>query len=124
MQWPADIVSDLVNWTNTTGGITYSDLELPALVLQEYCFLFVCLRPAWNKPFTESDNPLTFSLSFWEASTFNLIVADILWIRSQMNSGALLTPSVFYHPGLLKTMANDASSRFFFSDRKFLSFFL
>ena len=46
MQWPADIVPDLVSWTNPTGGIINSDLELAALVLQESCFMFVCLLPA------------------------------------------------------------------------------
>ena len=39
--WPADIVSDLVICTNPTGGITNSDLELSAPVLQDYCLLLV-----------------------------------------------------------------------------------
>ena len=40
VQWPAEIVSDLVTWDNTAGGITNSDFELAALVLQKSCFLF------------------------------------------------------------------------------------
>ena len=35
VQWPADIVLDLVTWDNLAGGITYSGSELAALVLQE-----------------------------------------------------------------------------------------
>ena len=33
LQWPADIVADLVTWENPAGGITNSDLELAAMVL-------------------------------------------------------------------------------------------
>ena len=40
-----------------------------------------------------------------------------------MNSRALLTPSVFYHPGPLNTMADDASRRFDLPDNNLLSFF-
>ena len=41
-----------------------------------------------------------------------------------MNRGGLLTPSVFYHPGPLNTMADDASYRFYLPDNKFISFLL
>ena len=50
MKLPADIVSNLVIWNNPTGGITNSDLKLVALVIQESCFTFVCLCPAWHTP--------------------------------------------------------------------------
>ena len=56
VQWPADISSDMVSWTNPTRGITNSDLELAELVLQYYCFPFVCSRPTWHTPFTGRNN--------------------------------------------------------------------
>ena len=49
---------------------------------------------------------------FREVSTVNLIVTDILLIRAEMNSGALITPSVLYHPGLLNQFSYDASRHF------------
>ena len=66
----------------------------------------------------------TVSWCFREASNVNLIVVDLLRVRAETNSGALLTPYVFYHPGPLNTMADDASHRFDLPDNKFLSFFL
>ena len=61
---------------------------------------------------------------FREVSTVNLIVTDILLIRAEMNSGALITPSVLYHPGLLNKFSYDASRHFELPGNKFLSFFL
>ena len=90
------------------------------LVLQESRFLFVFLRTAWHAPFTGSENTPTVSWCFREASKVNLIVAYILWIRVEMNSGALITLSVFYHLGLLNTMDDDACCSFDLPDNKFL----
>ena len=123
VQWTADIVSDLVTWGNPVGGITNSDLELAALVLHESCFPIVCSRPEWHATSTGSDNTPTVGWCFLEASTGNPIVADLLCIRADMNSGALLTPSVFYHPGLLNTMADNSFHCFDLSDNNFIYFF-
>ena len=38
LQWPAVIQADLVSFTNLSGRITNSDLELAALVLHEATF--------------------------------------------------------------------------------------
>ena len=65
----------------------------------------------------------TVSWYFREASTVNLILAVLLRFCDDMNSMALLNPSVFYHPGHLNTMVDDASRRFDLPDNKFLSFF-
>ena len=54
-------------------------------------------------------------------SAVNLIVADLLRARAEMKSGAMITLSVFYHPGTLNTMADDASRRFDLPDNNFLS---
>ena len=64
LQWPADIVADLVTWENPTGGITNSDLELAALLLQESCFPLACLQHAWHAPLTGSNNNPTVSWCF------------------------------------------------------------
>ena len=115
----AEIVSDLVTWDNPTGGTTNSDLELAALVLQKSCFSIAFSRPTWHAPMTGSDNTPSVSWCFREASTVNPIVADLLCVRAEMNSGALLTLPVFYQP----YPADDASLRFQLPDNKFLSFF-
>ena len=109
VQWTEYIFSDLVTRDNTSGGITNSYLELAALVLQESCFLIICSRPDWHAPLTGSNNMPTVSLCFREASTVNTIVANLLCIRAETNSGDLLTLSVFYQPGPLNTMADDSS---------------
>ena len=113
----------MVTWENPTGGITKSDLELAALLLQESCSPLACSRHAWHAPSTGSDNTPAVSWCFRETSTVKPFVADILRIRSEMNSRSLLTPSIFYHPGPLSTMADDVSRRFYLPDNKFLSFF-
>ena len=123
LQWPEDIVADLVTWKTPTGGITNSDLELVVLMLQESCFPLACSRHAWPAPSTVSDNTPTVSWRFREASTVNPVVADLLRVRAEINSRAMLTPSFFYHPGPLNTMADDSSRRFDFTDNNFLSFF-
>ena len=50
-------------------------------------------------------------------------MADLLRVQAEMNSPALLAPSIFYHPVPLNTMADDASCRFDFPDNNLLSFF-
>ena len=72
---------------------------------------------------TGSDNIPTLSWCFREASTVNSIVADLLRVHAETNSGALLTLSVFYQPGPLNTMLDDASCNFDLPDNNFLSFF-
>ena len=104
-----DIRTDLVSFDNLQGRITNSDLELAALVLQEATFPFICHSPTWRDPFTGSDNTPTVAWSFQESSTINPVVADLLRIRSLVNRQFCITPSVFYHPGHLNTMADDAS---------------
>ena len=123
LPWPADIRADLVSFENPRGRITNSDLELAALVLQEATFPFVSKDAAWRAPSTGSDNTPTVAWSFRESSTVNPVVADLLRIRSLVNRQFCLTPSVFYHPGQLNTMADDASRKFNLGLTEFLSTF-
>ena len=47
----------------------------------------------------------TVAWYFRESSTINPVVADLLIIWALMNRQFCITPSVFYHPGHLNTMA-------------------
>ena len=123
LKWPADIQADLVSFTNPAGRITNSDLELAALVLHESTFPTVCKSAAWRAPLTGSDNTPTVAWTFKEAATINPVVANLLRIRSIANSNSSISPAVFYHPGHLNTMADDASRLFQLTNPSFLSFF-
>ena len=123
LQWPADIKADLVSFANPSGRITNSDLELAALVLHEATFPTICNSTAWRAPLTGSDNTPTVAWTFKEVATINPVVANLLRIRSIVNSNSSITPVVFYHPGHLNTMADDASRLFQLTNQSFLSFF-
>ena len=123
LPWPADIKADLVSLDNPSGHITNSDLELAALVLHEATFTTICNSSAWRAPLTGSDNTPTVAWTFKEAATINPVVANLLRIRSIVNSNSSITPAVFYHPGVLNTMADDASRLFHLTNPSFLSSF-
>ena len=91
LQWPEDIVADLVSWTNTKGRITNSELKLAALILQESCFSLVCANSKWHALATGSGSMPTVSWTFKEASIINPVMADLLRLRSTMNR------TNFYH---------------------------
>ena len=109
LRWPADIIATLVSFANPNGSITNSDLELSALVYQEATFPLICSKFRWRSPAIGSDNTPTVSWSFKEASTINPVVAALLRIRAIANFASSRLPSVFYHPGDLNTMADNAS---------------
>ena len=105
-------MADLVSTNNLHGRITNSYLELVAPVLQESTFAFVSANPAWRAPFAGSDSMTTVAWTFWEYSTVNLAVSDLLRLRYLFNRQFKITLSVFYHPVPQNTMADDASSKF------------
>ena len=78
-------MADLVSTKNTRGSIINSDLELEALVIQEATFPFVSANPEWRAPFTGSDNMPTVAWKLREASTLNLVVADLIHLRYLVN---------------------------------------
>ena len=45
MKWPAEIVRQMVSFTNPGGTITKLDLELVALVLHEAVFISISASP-------------------------------------------------------------------------------
>ena len=116
-------MADLVSTKNTRGSIINSDLELEALVIQEATFPFVSANPAWRVPFTGSNNTTTVAWTFWEASTLNLVVSDLLRLRSLLYHQLKINLSVFYHPGPQNTMADDVSRKFHLAPDIFLSLF-
>ena len=116
-------MADLLINDNPHGRITNADIELSVLVLQEEKFPFVSAKPEWQAPFTGRDNMPTVAWTFREASKVNLMVADLLRLRSLINCQLNITPSVFYHPGPQNTMAGDASRKFHLEPDIFLSLF-
>ena len=102
-------MADLVSSDNPQGRMTNSDIELAALVLQEATFPFVRTNLTWRDPFTGSDNTPTVARTFQEASTVNLVVADLICLWSLANLQFNMTPSVLYHPVTQNTMADDYS---------------
>ena len=78
LDWPKDIVEDLVIWLNLLGGTTNPYLELFALVLQESYFPNVYSYHHWHTLATRYDNIPTVICTFRDSSTVNPVVADIL----------------------------------------------
>ena len=112
-----------MSFDNLGGKITRSDLEQAALVLYEATFPVICSNSAWKAPLTCSNNTPTVVWSFKEASTTNPVVVNLLYIRAITNTAAIFSSTVFYHPCLLNTMADDASSCFDLAPQIFISFF-
>ena len=65
----------------------------------------------------------TVAWMFHETSTINLVVADLLCLRSLLNQQFNITLSVFYHPGPKNNMADDASTKLHLAPDIFLCFF-
>ena len=123
VEWPPDVVTDLVNCDKSKGRITNSNLELAAIVVQEATSPLIYTDPAWLAPSSGSDNTPMVAWTFKEASTINPVVADLLCIRSILNYQSTISPSFVYHPGLRNTMIDDALRRFDFNCDSFLSFY-
>ena len=123
MKWPYDIVRQLVRFTNPGGTTTNSDLELAALVLHEAVFRSISASLAWRTPTLGSDNTPAFTCTFREDFPINPVVANLFSIRSAQNRLQHLTPSAFYHPGQLNTMADDDSHCFDLPTHPFLELF-
>ena len=87
-------------------------LKTVGTVVARVLIPLACSCHAWRIPSTGRENTPKASWCFREASIVNLVVADLFRVRAEMNSRALLTTSVFYHPGPLNTMADDVSRRF------------
>ena len=116
-------MADLVSTNNPHGRIINYDLELVVLVLQESTFPFIIANPEWWAPFAGSNNTPNVAWTFWETSTVNPVVANLLRLRSLVNLQFNITPSVFYRPGPQTTMANDVSRKFHLAPDIFLYLF-
>ena len=103
------------------GTITNSNLELAALVLHEATLLVVVPEARLSAPCSGSDDTTTVSWSMKEASTINMVVAELLRLRALHSRQFFLNPSIFYHPGIENRMADDASFLFGLSDTSLLA---
>ena len=92
--------------------ITNSDLETAALVPHEATQLAAVPEARLAAPFLGLDKNLTVSWITKEASTINLVVADILCLRALHSRQFFLNPYLFYHPGIENCMADDDSLLF------------
>ena len=116
-------MADLVSFDNPKGTITNSDLELASLVVQEVVLPQIIKCLAWCTPTSCSNNNPTVAWAFRDSATINPAGADILSIRSDHNVHHRIVPSVFYHPGELDIMTDNASRRFGLYCCRFLGFF-
>ena len=123
LQWTHDIREDLISLINPDGSITNSDPELDALVLHDATFPEVCTSSTWRAPFIGSNNTLTVAWTLKEAAVINPMVVNLLYICAIINTNSSLTPAVFYHPGLLNNIADDASHMFNLTNPQRLYFF-
>ena len=79
--WPPRINKALISDRNPEGTLKNSNLELAALVLHEATLMETCPEATMAAPRSGLDNTPTFSQITREASTINLVVADLLCIR-------------------------------------------
>ena len=114
---------ELFSFKKSKGNITNSDLELTALVIQESVLPAIIKAPVWWTPTSGSYNTSTIAWTFKEDSTINPIIYELLRIFSSQKLHHSLSPSIFYHPGLLNTMADDVSRWFDLSPHHFLNLF-
>ena len=77
------------------GTITNSNLELSALVLHEATLLAAVPEARLAAPRSGFDNTPTVSWSTKEASTINMVVADLLCLNALHSRQFFLNPSVF-----------------------------
>ena len=94
-----------------------------ALVLQETVVDSIRASPAWRTTTSEIDNTPTVVWNFRKAAIINPVVSDLLVICSAHIILQKITQSMFYHPGQLNTMAEDASCHFNLSLHPFLALF-
>ena len=94
-----------------------------ALVLQETVIDSIRASPAWRTTTSEIDNTPTVVWNFRKAATINPVVSDLLVIHSAHIRLKKTTQSMFYHPGQLNTMDDDASRHFDLSLHPFLALF-
>ena len=105
---------------NFEGMITDSDLEFSTLVLHEATLLAAIPEVCMAAPRSGSDNTPTVSWSTREALMIKPMVTDLLCICTLHPRQSYPNPSIFYHPGQEKCIADDASHIFYLSDTSLL----
>ena len=84
----------------------------------------ICTNLTWWVPVLGSDNTPTVVWTFKEASTINLVKANLLRLYSILNHQSTMSPSIFYHPGSRNTMVEGVLHRFDLCYNSCLSFFV
>ena len=119
--WLPDTITALLPEKNPRGTIINSGLELATIILHKTTLLDVCPDTNVAAPRSGSDNTSTVSWSTREASTISLVVVDLFCISELQSRQVSLNPSIFYHPGQEKCIADDASRIFEIFDTPFLA---
>jgi len=119
---PQDIINNLISWTNTSGSVTNSDLELAASVLQhDVAVQNFDLRE--RTIHTCTDNTPT---KYWQdkGSTSTRGPASyLLRLQALHQRFHRYIAQHDYLPGPLNVMADDASRLWHLSDTAFLAYF-
>ena len=97
--------------------ITISDLDLAAIAIRETTLLVAVPEARMVAPLSGSGKTQLYRGSR-EVSTINLVVADLLRIRSSLQK-KFLSVSVFYHTGQENFIADDDSCLFDVSETSF-----
>ena len=119
--WPLDAIDNLVSATKLDGNFTNSVLEVDVLILHEATLSASVPSVRISAPCSGSYNIPTISCSMREASTINLVVADLLHISALHYHPFFLNSFVLYHLGQDSFMAYDASRLFDLPDTSFLA---
>ena len=106
---------------NPEGQLPNSDLDLATLVLHKATIFVVVPAVRMSEPDSGLDNTPTISWSTREASTINLVVADLLRIHTLRSRKISLDSSIFYHPLQESFIMDDASSLFHLPETSFLT---
>ena len=80
--WTVDIIANLVSSTNKDGKITNSDQKIAVFFLHESTLLAAVPDARLAAPHSGSDNTPTVSWSTKHALTINLVVLDLLHLRT------------------------------------------
>ena len=97
VEWPPDVVADLISWDNPKGWTTNSDLELAAIIIQEAMSPLICTYPTWQVLSPGSDNITMVAWTFKEVSTINAVVVNLFHLCSSINHQSTSSPLICYH---------------------------
>ena len=113
MEWPDDIKAELVSWSNRTGSITNSDLEMAGLLLLWLVMEGVCGNLQERRVALFSDNDPTVRWTKRMASRHSRVAAQLIraiTLRMKVRRACPITP--VHIPGVENSMTDIPSRSF------------